>query len=502
MRALWKLLRRSFGNHTPPPLGDEEADGIDWGGVTLPRSEGTSHWGCIGSTGSGKTLTLRLLMQSVLPAIGAIGTGSDTRAMIYDAKGDMLPLLSAICPKARVIPTNPFDARGVAWDLSADIREPRVAIEIVFTLIPREHESQPFFSDAARHLLYGVIISFMRSGLDWTFADLLRAVSCPRRLKVILKKHPQTRDIVARYWGDKRLLHNIMSTMATKLLAFEPIAAAWEESKTRVSLHEWAKDDSIIVLGNSEISRTAIDAINRCMFKRASDITLAQTESFTRRNWFFLDEVSEAGRLDGLVSLLKKGRSKGACVVLALQSIAGLRDAKLYGPHFTAEILGQIGHKFFGRLECPETAEWASRLFGDQEINQYTTSHTSSRQGSSTTRNHSIVTQKAVLPAEFMDLAPCTRADGLTGYFMSRGSGCYCINLPANVLFDEALIPPDRNVPEFVERPIEAQYLRPWTDEEAARFGAVVQKREQGKRQRRHKRSKPDPLDGLDEFNG
>ena len=350
MRSLWKLVRRTFGNGEELPLVDEASSlgGIDWGGLDLPDSEATSHWGCIGSTGSGKTLTMRILAQSVLPVIG---TGVDARAIAYDGKQDVLPLLHAICKRARIITTNPFDARGVAWDLSADIREPRVAVEIVFTLIPREHESQPFFSDAARHLLYGVIISYMRSGHDWTFADLLRGVSSARRLKAILKKHQQTRDIVGRYWGDKRLLHNIMSTMATKLLPFESIAAAWDEAKERVSLHEWAKDESIIVLGNSEISRTAIDAINRCMFKRASDITLSQTESFTRRNWFFLDELSEAGRLDGLVSLLKKGRSKGGCVVIALQSIAGLKDTKLYGPHFTAEILGQIGHKFFGRLE-------------------------------------------------------------------------------------------------------------------------------------------------------
>src|SRR5262249_3749671 len=153
-------------------------------------------------------------------------------------------------------------------------------VEIVFTLIAREHESQPFFSDAARHLLYGVIVSFMLSGYEWTFADLLRAVSSARRLKAILKKHPQTRDIARRYFGDKRLLSNIMSTLATKLLAFEPIAAAWEHAKGKVSLQQWADEESILVLGNSEISRTAIDAINRCMFKRASDITLSQTESF------------------------------------------------------------------------------------------------------------------------------------------------------------------------------------------------------------------------------
>jgi Type IV secretion-system coupling protein DNA-binding domain len=40
-----------------------------------------------------------------------------------------------------------------------------------------------------------------------------------------------------------------------------------------------------------------------------------------------IDEVSEAGKLSGLGPLAKKGRSKGAAVVLALQSIEGLMAA-------------------------------------------------------------------------------------------------------------------------------------------------------------------------------
>jgi type IV secretory pathway TraG/TraD family ATPase VirD4 len=465
--------------------------------IYLPFSEAPNHFMCLGATGSGKTLTTRLFMQCVLPSIG---DGTDARAIVYDAKQDMLPLLHAMCPRARILTTNPFDARGVAWDLAADIREPRVAVETAFTLIPREHESQPFFMDASRHLLYGVIVSFMLSGHDWTFADLLRGVSSTKRLKAILKKHPQTRDIAHRYFGDRRLLSNIMSTLATKLLAFEPIAAAWEDAKEKVSLQQWAKEESILVLANSEISRTAIDAINRCKFKRATDITLGQSESFTRRNFFVVDETTEAPRFDGLVSLLKRGRSKGCSALLTMKSVAGLRDPKLYGPNFAAEILGQIGHKFIGRLECPETAEWVSKLFGDQEIEQITTSHTSSSNGNSRTKNQQIVTRRAVLPAELMDIDPCTRENGLTGYYMSRGAGCYMSTLPADELFDGALIPPDPNVPEFIERRVEAQYLRPWTDEEAAKFGAIVPKPEADNRPR--KQANLDLLSGLDDLDG
>ncbi|HQH29061.1 MAG TPA: FtsK/SpoIIIE domain-containing protein, partial [Oligoflexia bacterium] len=40
---------------------------IFWGGLYLPDTLSTSHFLVCGATGSGKTITLRLLMQSVLP---------------------------------------------------------------------------------------------------------------------------------------------------------------------------------------------------------------------------------------------------------------------------------------------------------------------------------------------------------------------------------------------------------------------------------------------------
>ncbi len=405
-------------------------------------------------------------------ALRDVGTGLDKRALVYDAKQDVLPLLDKISPHAEIITLNPFDARGAYWDLCRDVREPRVAVELAFTLIPSEHESQPFFSNASRHLLYGVVLSYMLSGHHWTFADLIRGLARPKRLKAILKRHPETRDIIARYFHDERLLDNIFSTIAAKLLPLESVAAAWESAQRGVSLEEWSQGESILVMGNSEISRSAIDAINRAIFKRATDYILGQSESFTRRTWFILDELSECGKLDGLVSILKKGRSRGACVSINFQTISGLRDNHLYGPYLADEILGQIGNHFFGRLEDPETSDRASKLFGDQEIDQYTTNNTWGGQGgSTTTRSQQVVTRRTVLPSEFMSADPCNRENGLTGYYRTRTQGNLVGNLPGDGLFDHDLIPPSPDVPAFVPREVSAQLLKPWTKEQAQKFG-------------------------------
>jgi type IV secretory pathway TraG/TraD family ATPase VirD4 len=469
MRLFGRLRERRGGKAGEAPEGIQETGAAFFGGRYLPDEETTRHFLAVGTTGSGKTVVLRLLMQSVLPLIAE---GSDTRAILNDAKQDLMPILGSILPSQRVRTSNPFDERGYSWCLWKDVQEPRVAVEIAFTLIPREHESQPFFADAARHLMYGVMISFMLSGREWMFADLVRTLRSQRILKQVLRKHPYTRDLIGLYFRDARLLSNIMSTIATRMMAFETIAAAWESAANSFSLEDWLTSEYALVLGNAHTSRAAIEAINRCVFKRACDLTLNLPDSFTRSNWFFLDEVSSAGKHESLVSLLKEGRSKGARAVLATQSLSGLRDPKMYGPHVTDEILGLIGNRFIGRIECPDTAEWLSRLFGDQEIVQISRGVTSSAgHGSSSNVSRSSGIRRAVLPSELMNLPGASSTRGIPGYYLLREYGCFDVTLPAPEVFEEWLEPLSTEIPHFVPRSVQSQFLRDWSPERAAEFG-------------------------------
>jgi hypothetical protein len=65
--------------------------GIFFGGVMLPEEARLTHFAFIGASRRGKTLSIRLLMQSpgVLPAIC---NHKDHRAVIFDPKRDFYPL--------------------------------------------------------------------------------------------------------------------------------------------------------------------------------------------------------------------------------------------------------------------------------------------------------------------------------------------------------------------------------------------------------------------------
>ena len=440
-------------------------DFINFGGLLSSEQDSQAHFAFTGTTGSGKTLLMRLLQQSTLCHVGK---GIGYRAIVYDAKQDAMPLLSAYCDRSRLFTMNPFDDRGVAWDIAADVTEPRVALEMAFTLIPEASESQPYFANASRHLTYGIMLSFMLRGLDWTLADVLRALSSAKRCRKVLEQHPHTSGIVEHYFSDERLLNDIFSTIATKMLLYESIAGCWDAANERISLKTWSAEEMILVLGNTEISRFAIDNINRCIFKRASDLILSKSEGTTERSWFYIDEVSEAGRLP-ISSLLKKGRSKGGRVAIAYQSISGLRDPKLFGQHQTDDILGQIGNRFFGLIECPETAEYGARVIGDSEIQQMSRSETRSRQGSSTTRNTAPVVRRAVLPSEFMSIPPCDFSNGLSGLFTTRsGNPAWDWISPSEL--SDMLISPAADVDDFVPRNPNFQLVEPWSAHEEKEF--------------------------------
>lgn len=465
------ILRRilnAVGPRSEPvrvPLLEEDTKCLRWVSVDLPEEQATSHFLAVGTTGSGKTSVLRLLMQDALPTVGS----GDCRAVVYDAKQDAIPMLSAFVPKDRIVIMNPFDARGARWDMMDDLDEPRLILEAVTTLFPRTQDSTQFFYEAAVSITYHVLLSWYLSGFRYQFSDLMHVLKRPSLIKQVLRMHEQTSPIVGQFLADRKLRQNVMASIAVRLLPYDHVAACWDHAVSSFSMKQWAEGEYVLVLGNAEVSRFVVDSINRFLLKSCINRTLNKTESRTTSDWYFLDEVSEMGKLDGLVSLLKKGRSKGAKACLSIQTISGLRDNALYGQTGTDEILGQVGHKFVGRLECVATADYFSHLIGEQEVWLESSSHTYGSQNSSSTYSYSRQVKKAVLPSEFLSMQPCSIQTGLSGYCLSPHIGVFRTHLAGGKLFNSDLLPLSEE-PAFVPRPASCQVLGPWPLEKYTYF--------------------------------
>jgi hypothetical protein len=436
-----------------------------WGPALLTDDDCQAHFFALSTTGGGKTLNMTLLLNDV---VKLIGKSEGYRALVYDPKGDMLPLLYSITLRDLVKTFNPFLKNGVAWDVCRDIESSAVAIRFAHTLIPERDEAQPFFPTAAREIVWGIVLSFMLAKIDWRLSDLFRAIKRTEHCKAILETNPFTEYIVSTYLTDAKLSTDILATLRGLSKKLEPVAALWDYATERVAIKDLTEKEMILVLGNHETSRQSIDQINNVLWDRYTDLVLAEPEKTTKRYWSFIDELSEAN-IKNLKGFAKRSRSTGGRLVCSCQSLAGLYSDRLYGESEAKDLMSCLGNRFIGRLECALSANWASELIGERE--EYQSSYTTSiGETSSKSTTKSLVVKKTLLPSELLSMAPSGAKTGLHGLYTFRSrKPCWSL-IPADRLFNELLPKVEYIESDFEERSTDNQLLAPWTDEEFAAF--------------------------------
>lgn len=454
------------------------APGYFWGGESLPFEEACKHFIAIGGTGSGKSITLNLLAQSVLLKMGQ-GDGVRRRAVIYDPKSDLGSFLAGVNPAVKMTIMNPMDRRFSPWDIAADVTTETDALEFASILIPKnERENSPYFNDTARSLIAGVVKRFnatIQPGERWTLRDLVLACETTAALRAVLNFegtlylqehfHP---DNARNYAGVKSTLDNAMSL-------YRPIAALAATARGKpLSLKRWLEsEDSVLLLGNHESAREATDTLNRLIFRQLSKLIIDRPGTAkSEETWIFLDEVREAGALAGLRQLLLRGRSKGVALAMGFQDTEGMYAA--YGVHEAAEIIGAAQNIKLLHLNpsAPATVELASRMFSSRRDYVSAKSVTVGQQISTTSNRHLDLVPN-VLPVEFVELPMPSPRHGL-GYFVFTntkgfGRGRYSWE------FLETHGPIGVVAPSFPDfEPTDdpsAMQLRPWDQRDYKRLG-------------------------------
>jgi hypothetical protein len=464
------------------------------GRVKLPEFIATMGFLFVGAIGTGKSLLIKLLGKSVFPHIGKTPEGkkpqdgeqpSDLRAVVFDAKQDTMSYLHRVAD-CKIVTLNPFDQRCGYWDLSRDINEPIFAEALAHILIPANpHAHQPYFEDAPRELLQAVPEIFIEQKVpDWSLFDLIHACTNQARLEKVLEKTARGRDLIQNHLraGDTSL--NVMSTLLTKAGRYRFVAYAWDHAQREggkekeVCLHDFVHGaPGILVLGNSKKAKPSVQAVNQLLMKRLGEIILELPDSRTRKIWFFIDEARMAGKFDGLSELVVEGRSKGVCPVLGIQDLDGF--SHVYGDKEGDELIGQFSNRCILGLRSQRTAEWASKLFGEYEGFELHESTTAKSSGTGTTTSYQLAKRQGFLTSQF-DLPQTGPKNGLHGYYLvPHIDGAYKDKIPWEFIEREILSfgksrEGTEDVPDFVPRPVEHQYARPWSKEDLARLGVQL----------------------------
>ena len=118
------------------------------------------------------------------------------------------------------------------------------------------------------------------------------------------------------------------------------------------------------------VNPTATQAQNQLYFRLFFAFLSREIRSLptllTRRIWFFLDEFQTLGRLKEIVvELPAEARSKGACLVLASQNLAKVRD--IFGENLTNAILSGAKTKLVFTLGDDYSLRKFEDIFGEKE---------------------------------------------------------------------------------------------------------------------------------------
>jgi len=156
--------------------------------------------------------------------------------------------------------------------------------------------------------------------------------------------------------------------------------------------------------------------------------------------------------------------------VLGFQDIAGLEVT--YGEKATQELLGQVGNVAILRLNNPQTADWAERVFSEEEIvrwNQSESTTTGGNQGSQTvgvSEHHEV--RPLVRRSQFLSIPPPNppHIKELGGFYRTPGVAAYPWALPLDLVREH--LPPLAEEPSHARQLQGPGFLPPWTPEERA----------------------------------
>jgi len=359
-----------------------------------------------GSPGTGKS-------QALMRALDALERDG-ARAIVADPSGQFCERF--FNPDRGDVILNPFDARSVSWSPLAEIETIADIPALAKSLIPDgEGESKKWSKDAQKLLTTVIERCFVERLSN---ADIYRLVgSMPiEELREIID---DVRADVFLHPNNERMFESVRSSTSDAIDALYWLDPAAGRDAFSIRRHIAEERPGWIFLTYQQQHRESLRGMICAALDVASRAVLSLPPDLNRRVIFALDELPLLGKVQSIVELLTNGRKHGAVAFVGLQTIGQLREA--YGPATAQSLLACLGSWLVLRVSDYETADYMSRYIGEQEIERYVSSESSSstilsvNSVDSTSMQQQIVTQRTILPSEIQNLRD------MSGYFNLAG---------------------------------------------------------------------------------
>lgn len=371
-------------------------------GVWLPKQRLTRGVLLYGSPGSGKTQALIPIIQQF------IDKGS--RAWLYDVKGDFTSYwlggtVGLICPG---------DRRSLVWDIGSDVRTPSDAQVFASALIGEAGGEGKFWSEAAKSLLEGTLISLQNElATNWgwrSLADRL-AVDAATMAERMSRHAPLAALLVAD--SQSSTTSSVLATLSAFTKPIHDLARSFQDGmddrgamRPSISLREWASDGYQGTKGKTQlIFQAGPDAsMNTALGSAMLNLVLPQIlsaatpdDEIGRTIAFVIDEMPSLGPIP-FKAAIERGRSKGVVFIGACQDLSQIKD--VWGEETMRSLGSMLGTHLVFRIQPGSTRDDVGDQFGKSRWAITAVSTSSSGQSTSLHEENRAV----VAPHELSDL--------------------------------------------------------------------------------------------------
>ena len=405
---------------------------IPYGCHYIDMNDMKYHVLSLGATGTGKSLGLK---SSMAHNLAYCLRGSGVKVVIFDPKGDLLPIANYFSQKNGVplylinIGDNrsikPQDGvTGYAWDIGKDCgRSPSRTLEMLSILFPISDKDSPFWAQVIRLLSLAAV----EGKVNFTLYNIYNLFfGSKESIDKVLERSEFGRIIKQRIFDSeaKETRDNILISGIATMMEFGAGAAhQYYTPRNRwLSLEDFVKGgEGILVFQQDLAARSASNPVIQAMFKTLMNQinTLPDLkDSDPPRIRFYIDEAPYLGKLSGLTEGLTFQRSKGVFFYIVAQEIEGLRN--VYGKDITETIANNCDFKLLFRTNSAETAEWSVNLAGKERFYEDNQSFNQGQNGIWTQNiSRQVVERNVFVSSDFLNLPAANKQNGIDFYFLS-----------------------------------------------------------------------------------
>lgn len=375
---------------------------IVFGGVALPASAEPYHLLLAGSTGSGKSVAIKGLLDTLRKR-------GDT-AIIVDSGGEFAARYFAETDHL----INPYDARCAAWNPMSELRGEWDCDSLARSIVPDGEGDSKEWNGYAQTFISSVMRALLKRN-DLTLSALLIATQIEplTGLKALLVGTP-----AYAFLGSEQMFKSIRAIAARYLSVYNQLAdetstfsiTDFIQKQTGGFLYLTYREDQLDSLKN--LIAFALDVASRTILSLKPDSR--------RRIWLIIDEFASVGKVQSIEAVATKARKAGGCLLIGLQSVSQLQAT--YGEKPAQTILSCLSSWLVLRCADGETAEYISQYLGEEDVRQtfQNSSRNSGGSGTGISSNTSVVTRRIVMASQVQEL------ETLHGYLRITGGYPVC----------------------------------------------------------------------------